>query len=44
MKIISEPVIENEVLAAVEDETNSEEIVLALMLRGDCCVDHLCDC
>lgn len=44
MKVITEAVFENEVLASVKEDADAETIVEGIINRSECCVDHLCGC
>lgn len=44
MKVITEAISENEVLAAVDEEADGRTIIEGMISRSECCVDHLCGC
>jgi hypothetical protein len=44
MRIVSKPQQEEEVLAPVQEDASPEEIREGIVLKAQCCVDHLCGC
>lgn len=44
MKIIKKPISEKEVLLSVSESAKSKDIRESIILKAECCVDHLCGC
>lgn len=44
MKVITEAVAENEVLASVGEEADGRTIIEGMISKSEFCVDHLCGC
>jgi hypothetical protein len=44
MEVISPPKTEEEILAVVSENANSEMVKEELVKKGEYCVDHLCGC
>ena len=44
MEFITEPLTEEEILAATAPEATGEEIKIDMETKAQCCVDHLCEC
>lgn len=44
MKVITEAVSENEVLASVGKEADGRTIIEGMISRSESCVNHLCGC
>jgi len=44
METISEPLMEEEILAVTEDEATGEQIAEDIETKAQLCVDHLCGC
>ena len=44
METVTEPLTEEEILAATAPETTGEQIKADIETKAQCCVDHLCGC
>jgi len=44
MKVIIEPVSEEQVLLPVSAEAKSDDVVASMVVQSECCVVHLCGC
>lgn len=44
MYIVTEPLTENDVLAATSENATGERIKEDMENKAQCCVDHLCGC
>lgn len=44
MHTITEPLTEEEILAATSEEATGEQIKEDMETKAQCCVDHLCGC
>lgn len=44
MKVITEAMSEEEVLASVAKDADGKTIIEGMISRSECCVDHLCGC
>ncbi len=44
MYTITQPLTEDEILAAVSEDATGKEIKKDMETKAQCCVDHLCGC
>lgn len=44
MKVITEAISENEILASVNEDADGKTIIEGMISKSECCVDHLCGC
>lgn len=44
MHVITEPLTEEEILAAVSEDATGEEIKKDVETKAKCCIVHLCGC
>jgi hypothetical protein len=44
MKVVIEPVQEEQVLRPVSEDADTDEILASMVIQSECCVVHLCGC